>query len=381
MLDEGDHRTELPRVLSSADYQRAGKHQFGDGFKFLPLQERAIRDMASSHTVVKIDKGKTECCILLMLADKIYIDTWGIKDHCVSLLVVPCWSELNSTVARIEQAGLKVRYIEDGVNDPLEYDVLVLQQTANDFGQIHELTKQIRKSGECSAHVRRVIIEDAHYLQMSSISDNSIKDIPYAFMSSFLAPEATLMANMSIDSYNVVEDEDRQIRRVEMQVDVKESETDVTNNVMLYLGTLVLYNSLIIVDNDARVEHLIEFLDDLVPCIGIVGSSTQERREKANEIKEGLMDENVCVVATAKSLVGLDFEVEEVIIAYAVTSEISLLLATKMTDSLVYLCLVKDRNSDYQRKCLYSIMQEYLLLKASTCANEGSNYCSNCEAS
>ncbi|ABN64199.2 ATP-dependent DNA helicase [Scheffersomyces stipitis CBS 6054] len=374
-----------PPKLTGEELLDAGRQMFGQHFKFKKGQQRAASDVANCFSMtVAINSGKTTCCIIAMLAELSFSrrqSERGRKIHLVTILVVPYISILNSTIRQLTELGFKVRTfrgVDASVND---YDVLLMSV---EDGQLRYLNQVIRYF-ESTAHqgrsfLRRVVIDDAHILQMKDFVVDGNRNVPVVFLTSFLpqVSDNSMRTLFSLNRLGRVSSQEPSLPHKEYILFKKPNTASI--NQMILNRVRSLGSALVLVQSNVDVLYLEHVLDEEdVLCIGICGEP-QSRTAALNK----MVRENIkVVVATAQAMVGLDeFEARTVLFAYSIKDPIELLVGSQLSSGKVEMVLYNTSSSKFQRdlldSCVNIILMRHMRLTEESCYDAGKEQCHFC---
>ncbi|ABN67994.2 predicted protein [Scheffersomyces stipitis CBS 6054] len=375
---------ELPK-FTGQELIDAGRQMFGPHFKFKRDQQQATSDVANCFsTTVAINSGKTTCCLIAMLAELNFSRRQSDrhrKIYLVTILVVPYVSTLNSTIRQLTDLGFKVRTFHGADGSVTDYDVLLMSLEDGHLRYLNQVVRHFESvAHQGRTYLRRVVVDDAHILQMKDFVVDGNRNVPVVFLTSFLpqVSDNSMRTLFSLNRLGRVSSQDPILPHKEFTL-VKKPNAASINQTISYrvrsLGSaLVLVQSY---ENVLYLEH--RLAEEGVPCIGVCG--IPQRRTAA---LEKMASENIkVVVTTAEAMVGLhQFEATTVLFAYSIRNPIELLVASQFSSGKVEMVLYNTCSSAFQRElsnnCVNLILMRHMRMTEETCYDAGKEQCHIC---
>ncbi|ABN67992.2 ATP-dependent DNA helicase [Scheffersomyces stipitis CBS 6054] len=375
-------RNEPPK-LTGEELLEAGRKIFGQQFRFKEGQQQATSDVANCFSMmVAINSGKTTCCIIAMLAERtnsLRRTNRGKKTHCVTIFVVPYISTLNSTIRQLTE-NFKVHTYDGSVGQVNNYDVLLMSLEDGHLRHLDSVVRHIQSTNyRGKTYLRRVVVDDAHILQMKQYVIEGNKNVPIVFLTSFLSQKEddTLSTLFNLESLVRVSSQEPLLPHKEFTLFKKPSTTSICQTVIDKVRSLG--SAIVIAESSDKVSYLLNRMAVEVPSIGIYGSP-DARAAALNKIAS----ENIrVVVTTAEAMVGLHmFKHTTVLFAYSINNPIELLVGSQLSSGKVEMVLLNFYSTEFQRDlldtCVNLMIMRHMRLTEQTCYEAGKERCHAC---
>ncbi|ABN65937.2 ATP-dependent DNA helicase [Scheffersomyces stipitis CBS 6054] len=377
-------RNEPPK-LTGEELIEAGRQMFGQHFKFKEGQQQATSDVANCFSMmVAINSGKTTSCIIAMLAELNFSQRQsqrGRKIYLVTIFVVPYISTLNSTVRQLTDLGFKVRTFHGSAGQANDYDVLLMSLEEGHLRYLNQVVRHFESTvHQGRSFLRRVVVDDAHVLQMKEYAVDGNRNVPVVFLTSFLpqASDNSMRTLFNLDRLGRVSSSERSLPHKEFTLFKKPNVSSINQTILERIRSLG--SALVFVQSRENVLYMEHHLtEEEVQCIGIYGPP-QCRTAALNK----MASENIkVVVTTAEAMVGLhEFESTTVLFAYAIKNPIELLVASQFSSGKVEMVLYNTCSSKFQRdllnECVNIILMRHMRLREETCYDAGKEQCHVC---